>query len=70
MCGLLERCGELPVGEAGFAKLAERFAWKIGQDQIQQPRPLSNGTAERFPFLGRHQQLFPIAKNSTRLLLL
>src|SRR6266496_119835 len=37
MCGLLERCGELPVGEAGLAEFAEGLVAGEHEEKVERP---------------------------------
>ena len=37
VCGLLERCGELPVGEAGLAEFAEGLVACEHEEEVERP---------------------------------
>ena len=37
MCGPLERCGDLPVGEAGLAQLVERLVAREHEEERERP---------------------------------
>src|SRR6266849_4488518 len=37
VCGLLERCGELPVGEAGLAEFAEGLVAGEHEEEVERP---------------------------------